>query len=333
MSNIRLSICIATLNRANYIGATLDSIISQATEEVEIVIVDGASADNTEEIVHSYQARFPRLHYLRLAAKGGVDQDYCRAIDLAQGDYCWLMTDDDLLKPGAVAAVLEALQLNYSLIVVNAEVCNADLSQTLLPTRLPFQQNRVYPASLAGHQQLLAEAGDYLSFIGGVVIHRAVWQAREKERYFGSEFVHVGVIFQSPLPAPTLALAEPWVIIRYGNAQWTSRYFEVWMFKWPNLIWSLSGFPEAIKKRLTPPKPWRQPWKLLLFRARGVYSLQEYHRLIAPQPVAISKWLAYLIAQLPGRNLNQLGLLYAQLRRLRPLQIDMLNSPFYSRTQ
>lgn len=40
MTDIKLSICIATFNRAAFIGATLDSIISQATEEVEIVVVD-----------------------------------------------------------------------------------------------------------------------------------------------------------------------------------------------------------------------------------------------------------------------------------------------------
>jgi len=37
---IRLSICIATLNRAAFIGETLESMISQATGDVEIVIVD-----------------------------------------------------------------------------------------------------------------------------------------------------------------------------------------------------------------------------------------------------------------------------------------------------
>ncbi len=330
--SIRLSFCIATLNRAAFIGATLDSIISQATDEVEIVIVDGASTDNTQAVVQAYQAQFSRLRYTRLAAKGGVDRDYCRAVDLAQGDYCWLMTDDDLLKPRAIATVLEALQQDYSLVIVNAEVRNADLTQRLLPTRLSFDHNRVYPAIPTNSQQLLVETGDYLSFIGGVVIQRALWQAREKERYIGTEFIHVGVIFQSPLPAPALVLAEPWIIIRYGNAQWTSRYFEVWMFKWPALIWSFGDYTETAKRRITPSEPWRKPWKLFLFRARGVYSLEDYQRLIAPRPAtALSKWLARLIARLPGRGANWLGVLYAYARRSQPLLVDLTNSPFYFR--
>jgi glycosyltransferase involved in cell wall biosynthesis len=328
----KLSICIATLNRAAFLGGTLDSIISQATEDVEIVIVDGASTDNTEQVVRLYQQQFPRLRYLRLAAKGGVDQDYNRAVELAQSEYCWLMTDDDLLKPGALAAVLEALRGAYGLVIVNAEVRTTDLRQVLVPSRLPFSADRVYQPTEADRERLLAETGDYLSFIGGVVIKRELWNARDKARYFGTEFVHVGVIFQSLLPEATLVLAHPWIVIRYGNAQWTPRFFEIWMFKWPGLIWSLPGFSDAARRRASPPEPWRRAWALLLFRARGAYSIKEYQALIAPRRgSAWSKWGARLIARLPGCVTNLFASLYAWVRRYHPLQVDLMDSPFYYR--
>ena len=100
-----LSICIATYNRAAYIGVTLDSIISQLTDDVELLVVDGASTDSTEEVLHTYIKKSNRIRYIRLAAKGGVDQDYDKSIEFARGEWCWLFTDDDLLKPGAIAAV------------------------------------------------------------------------------------------------------------------------------------------------------------------------------------------------------------------------------------
>jgi abequosyltransferase len=46
-----LSICIATLNRARFLKETLARILGQASDEVEVVIVDGASSDGTEEVV------------------------------------------------------------------------------------------------------------------------------------------------------------------------------------------------------------------------------------------------------------------------------------------
>jgi abequosyltransferase len=328
--SVTLSICIATLNRAAFIGATLESIVSQATDEVEIVIVDGASTDNTGEVVRQYQQRFPRLRYLRLPVKGGVDQDYCKAVDLAQGQYCWLLTDDDLLKPGAIQTVLEATRHDYGLIIVNAEVRTADLSKIVETRRLPFNTDRVYKPP--DSQRLFVETAPYLSFIGGVVIKRQLWEQREKEKYFGTVFVHVGVIFQSPLPADTLAIAEPWTVIRYGNAQWTARWFEIWMFKWPNLIWSFSDYPDSAKSQVESREPWRRLRVLLLLRAKGVYSMKEYHAWIEPRlNPGWRKFAARLVVETPGCVVNSLAILYYSILKS-PLNLfDLRNSRFYYR--
>jgi len=53
MNRPRLSICIPTYNFGRFIGETLDSILPQATEDVEVTVVDGASTDNTADIVEN----------------------------------------------------------------------------------------------------------------------------------------------------------------------------------------------------------------------------------------------------------------------------------------
>ena len=112
----RLSICIPTLNRAAYISETLNSIVSQINEQVEVVIVDGGSKDGTEEIVKSYQGKFPQIRFFRSEADGsgpsigGFDRDCNLAVELSQGEYCWLMTDDDLLLPGAIQKILHEIE-------------------------------------------------------------------------------------------------------------------------------------------------------------------------------------------------------------------------------
>ncbi len=102
----RLSICIATLNRARFLKEMLDGILDQASDEVEVVIVDGASSDGTEEVVHGLQRRFPCIRYIRREKAMGVDRDFDYAVQHAIGEYCWVLCDDDVLKPGAVAKVL-----------------------------------------------------------------------------------------------------------------------------------------------------------------------------------------------------------------------------------
>ena len=178
MTKPLLSICIATYNRAEFIGETLESIIPQITDEVEIVIVDGASTDNTQKVVHDYIQRAARIRYVLLPVKGGVDHDYNKAVELAQGEYCWLFTDDDLLKPNAISTVLSEVHKEYSLIVVNVQVMNKDLSKVLQLKLIPIDTNEIYDGSKL--EQLFQRVIPYISFIGCVVINRALWMQREK---------------------------------------------------------------------------------------------------------------------------------------------------------
>ena len=90
--HIKLSICIPTYNRARFIRETLESVISQANDNVEIVIVDGASTDNTTEVVQRFKQKFSNFVYYRCEKNTGVDRDMSITIDLSRGEYCWILS-------------------------------------------------------------------------------------------------------------------------------------------------------------------------------------------------------------------------------------------------
>jgi abequosyltransferase len=323
---VRLSICIATYNRAGFIGATLDSILDQMQQGVELLVVDGASPDNTREVIASYVVRHPDIRYYREEVNSGVDGDYDKAVSYAHGDYCWLMTDDDLLKHGAVQVVLNAIEGDPDLVVVNAEVRTADFSTLLTPRFIQLEQDRFYRSS--DMNALFAEAAGALSFIGCVVIRRAVWQARERQRYLGTLFIHVGVIFQAPALDAVRIVAEPLISIRYGNAMWTSRGFEIWMFKWPDLLWSFTQIAEHSRGIVSTREPWHQLRKLLLYRAIGGYDRAEYRRSIQSRVSGVRGWLSKCIAILPAKWANALASVYCGLfaQRARTNLYDLVRS-------
>jgi len=306
-----LSICIATYNRADFIGETLDSIIPQLTGEVEIVVVDGASTDATRTVMDRYVADCPGLRYIRLPEKGGVDQDFCKAVETARGEYCWLFPDDDLFKPGAVKRVLDELRSGPSLVIVNAEVMDRDFSTLLHSSMLDNREDETFgPDDPEG---LFLRIVPAISFIGCVVIRRKTWLEREHARYFGTEFVHVGVIFQNPLPGGTRVIGQPYITIRYGNAQWTSRSFEVFMAKWPRIIWSLDRISDEAKRKRVKPEPWRRLKTLRLYRALGSYSRDMYEKIVAPSNASgLWKLAALAISRLPKQALNSYMLWYCQ---------------------
>lgn len=309
--SIKLSICIATYSRGKFIGETLDSILSQMLPGVELVVVDGASPDNTPEVMAQYLLRYPEIRYFREQENSGIDADYDKAVGYARGEYCWLMTDDDLLRGGAVSRVLASLDGCPDLVVVNAEVKNADFSTVFDTGILKFSSDREYGEK--DREVFFSEVAKYLSFIGGVVIKRQVWLERDRASYYGSLFIHVGVIFQHQPVIRVKVIANPLIVIRYGNAMWTARGFEIWMFKWPQLVWSFADFSAQSKAAVSRREPWRLIKQLVLYRAIGGYGLAEYQQYIASRAQGASRWLYRAIAMIPASIVNTFAALYCVL--------------------
>lgn len=323
----KLSICISTYKRAAFIADTLHSIVEQLTPEVEMVVVDGASPDDTPEVVARIAERCPALRYYRENENSGADGDYDKAVGYAKGEYCWLMTDDDVLIHGAVRRVLEALDGRPNLVVVNAEVRNVNLTVNLESPRLDVLTNVAFDANEA--EKFFIRTTNYLSFIGGVVIRRDAWLARNRASYYGSLFIHVGVIFQSPAMVNIKVIAQPLIAIRNGNAMWTPRAFEIWTFKWPTLVWSFDDFTDAAKRSVCVREPWRGFKYLFFHRATGSYSMAEFRKYLAGIARGRARLTAWAIARCPGGLANLAAVLYYGLfkRRARAALYSVLRSP------
>jgi abequosyltransferase len=309
---LKLSICITTLNRAHVIGQTIESIIAQATDGCEIVILDAASTDDTESVVTAYIPRFDRLRYVRQDTNRGIDRDFDRTIELARGEYCWLLSDDDLLKPGAIDTVLHALRRDPSLIVANAEHRNFDMSKVLHRRLFDMDEDQTYfPADL---DRLFEDTRRALLVISCIIIKRDIWLARRREPYYGSMFIHVGVIFQNHLPAEAVAIAEPLISHRRGNTHSPSLSpdlgFELMAVKWPALVRSLA-ISEAVKTAVCDTAQSRSFNALLRWRGAGLYGLSEYRRLLRPElNSAREKLKPMIVGLLPGVLINTLLVLY-----------------------
>lgn len=305
---LKLSICIATFRRADFLGQTLDSIIPQLRPGVELVIVDGASPDRTPQLMAQYLYCHPEIRYYRETDNSGVDGDYDKAVGYAKGKYCWLMTDDDLLHSDAVDKILLALADDKDLVVVNAENRNSDLSKILEPKLLNTTTDQIFGSGQ--EEKIFSFAAGYLSFIGCVVIKRELWLSRNRSKFYGTLFIHIGVIFQDPPLSEVKVISEPLIVIRYGNAMWTGRAFEIWAFKWPQLIWSFSHFSEEARRSISPEEPWRRLALLMRFRATGAYSAAEYRRHLSSRLSGIQAIAAYLVAVFPASWVNTVAVMY-----------------------
>ena len=323
----KLSICIATYNRGKFIAETIDSILIQLSPEVELVVVDGASPDNTQEVMEKYLLSYPEIRYFREKENSGVDRDFDKAVCYAKGEYCWLMTDDDLLHPDAISTVLSSLRSDDELVVVNSEVRSKDLSTLLQKQMLEPSSGKRYDYS--DKEIFFASTANYLSFIGCVIIRRTNWVSRDRASYYGTLFVHVGVIFQDPPVRSVRIIDKPLIIIRYGNAMWTARSFEIWMFKWPELIWSFKDYSDEAKRKVCRREPWRKLKSLMKNRAMGSYTTNEYHKIWPSGSRKMESMAAYFVCILPASIANIFMifiLLFSTKNKPRALY-DLLSSP------
>jgi len=323
----KLSICIATYNRGELIGETLDNILKQLTSEVELIIVDGASPDNTEEVMEKYLLTYPEIRYFREQVNSGVDRDFDKAVGYARGEYCWLMTDDDLLHPSAISTVLSVLKGGSELIIVNSEVRSKDLSILIQDQLLAYGSGGEYGYS--ERERLFILAAKYLSFIGCVVIKRTCWLSRDRASYYGTLFIHVGVIFQSPPIERIKIIDKPLITIRYSNAMWTTRSFNIWMLKWPNLIWSFPDYSDTAKRKICSRRPWRRIKLQLKMRALGHYSKNEYHKAWLNESRGMKRLIAYLISISPAPLVNIIMVIFYRFsaKDNSLVMTDLSNSP------
>lgn len=300
---MKLSICIATYKRDKWIAETLTAILPQLNPDVELLILDGGSPDDTELVVKAAVGAHPQVRYIREQENSGVDKDFDKAVGYANGNHIWLFADDDLIVPGAVARVVEELeQSDPDVLVIDSQVRDRDLRRVLERSRLRFSGRRDYGPG--DGDALLTDAGNALSFIGCAIVRRSWWTGRDRARYYGTLFVHVGVIFQQPHWTRAVVLAEPLVIVRLGNAMWTGRSFEIWMFMWPTLIWGLCGYSDAAKAAVTSREPWRNVAKMLLARAAGGLGKDEYNRFIVGRAGGSSRLLARVLMVVPASVAN-----------------------------
>lgn len=124
---MKISIIIPAYNVADYITTCLDSIDSQSYREVEVIVVDDGSTDQTAHVIKEYKQK----HTLNLTvlhqANQGVQVARQKGFEAAKGDYILWMDSDDWLEPNALQCLAEiARQTATDLICFNYQFIRSD---------------------------------------------------------------------------------------------------------------------------------------------------------------------------------------------------------------
>jgi glycosyltransferase involved in cell wall biosynthesis len=91
-----VSVAMATYNGSSYIEAQLDSIFRQTHKNIELIIVDDCSTDNTVSLIQQYQKLHANIKLFHNTVNLGVVKTFARAMSLCQGEFIALSDQDDI---------------------------------------------------------------------------------------------------------------------------------------------------------------------------------------------------------------------------------------------
>jgi glycosyltransferase involved in cell wall biosynthesis len=117
---VRVTVCMAVRNGANFIEEQIASILPQLGNEDEFVVVDDASKDNTIDIVESFHDE--RIRVVRNERNRGVVHSFGRALEEARGEIIFLTDHDDVWRPDKVEKFLEVFVANPDITVVMSDL-------------------------------------------------------------------------------------------------------------------------------------------------------------------------------------------------------------------
>jgi glycosyltransferase involved in cell wall biosynthesis len=105
-----VSIGIPVYNGARFLATSLESLVGQTYEDIELLISDNGSTDATEEICRDFAARDQRIRYLRANSNQGASWNYRNVAHQTSGRYFKWATHDDLLAPTYIERCVDVLE-------------------------------------------------------------------------------------------------------------------------------------------------------------------------------------------------------------------------------
>ena len=121
MNPPKVSVIIPVYNTEEYIGETLNSIINQTLKEIEIIVINDGSTDNSLQIINEYSQRDNRITVFTQANRG---QSMARNFVILQacGDYLYFMDSDDLLDECTLELCFHKCETeNLDFVIFNGE--------------------------------------------------------------------------------------------------------------------------------------------------------------------------------------------------------------------
>lgn len=169
----RISVCIPAYNRPDTLRELLDSILVQWRPDIEVIVCEDCSParECIAAVVGQAQKRYPeaRLSYHENVSNLGYDGNLRRLLELATGDYCLFMGDDDLVCRGALDRVIKVVDRYPQVGVINRAYQIVDrFTGAVYSENRYYEGDRLFPAGV----EAVVSFYRRVITVSGLTVHR-----------------------------------------------------------------------------------------------------------------------------------------------------------------
>lgn len=223
-----LSLCIPTYKRAEILRENLKGIYEQLktidTNEVELIVSDNCSPDNTYEVVVSMKELGMPIIYNRNEENIGADRNFLKCMRMATGKYMYLLGDDDFLEDNAIDRLLNVLRGHeYGLVYID--------TRYELDGSVKEYQDRI---------EFIKQVSYFYTFMSGCVFRTdAVRCVKDAERYISTNLLQMPFYLQSTFLSDLNAVIKFPILMQVGadaNNNGGYNFFEVFVRNYQTII-------------------------------------------------------------------------------------------------
>ena len=147
-----VSICIPTYNQVKYLRKTIDSILSQSFQDVEILISDDSSNNDVYDLIHEYKQVEDKIVYFRNSPSLGSPENWNHAMSKAKGKFIKIMHHDDwFVVDDALEKLVLCIQDNPNSLVfagIKGEIVHEQRSYVNCPSQNVLNKIKTDPFTL-----------------------------------------------------------------------------------------------------------------------------------------------------------------------------------------
>lgn len=121
-----VTVICSSYNHAEFVTESLISVLNQSHKNIQVIVVDDCSTDNSTLIIENFISKFPQIVFIKNKNNLGITKSFNKAVKFAKGDYILDLAADDILLPNCIAIQLEGFNKsklkNLAIVYGNAEL-------------------------------------------------------------------------------------------------------------------------------------------------------------------------------------------------------------------